>query len=83
LGSFAQLTFDFDAAAMIFDDALTHEKSQTQASALFAVKKGQKSWASHSDRYRSPIFDFYDACWWAVNGRIDFSVDPTVCRRAA
>lgn len=63
LGSFARLTFDFDAAAMIFDDALTHGKSQAQARALFRRKKRVKNLGQITRIDAAPrIFDFYDAC---------------------
>ena len=79
LDSFPRLTCGFDAPAVIFHDALADGKPQAQARALFRRKKRFKNLGQimRLDAARR-IFDFYDACRWAVNGRIDFSVDPQV-----
>ena len=79
LGSFPRLTCGFDAPAVIFHDALADGKPQAQARALFRRKKGFKNLEQIMRLDAAPrVFDFYDACRCAVNGRCDFSVDPEV-----
>ena len=79
LSSFPRLTCDFDAPAVIFHDALADGKPKAQAQALFRRKKRFKNLGQIMRLDAAPhVLDFYDASRCAVNGRIDFSIDPEV-----